>query len=189
MRSTKASINVSIEAIIIIVLAMTLLGLGLSFIRGQFGQITTVSTEVQEQVREQIIGQLRTSGEKVSFPRSIQFNRNEQKVVTLGVQNTGSSTINFKLDLGFDPTNSDVPTGTASPQQYLDDLFDIRYQRDCLSLPPSAAEVYGINVRAPTIPGTFALRANITQFTDTACTTVDPLQTLYASKLSFITVG
>ncbi len=175
----KASLSLSIEAIVIIVLAMTLLGLGLGFVRSQFRQIQTIGTEVQEQVREQIISQLRTSGEKVSFPRSISFGRSEQKVVTLGVQNIGTQTIYFSMNSSFDPTNSDAGY----------DAFNIRYQHDCLSLAPAQAEVYGINVRAPNTPGTFALRANILQFADNKCTTPDLNNPSYATKISFITVG
>jgi|SRR3989338_576290 len=175
----KGSLELSIQAIVIIVLAMTLLGLGLLFVRSQFQQIQTIGTEVQEQVREQIVSQLRTSGEKVSFPRSIQLSRNEQKVITLGVQNIGAQTLYFKVNVSFDASNSDP--GFES--------FNIRYQSECLLLSPAQADVYGINVRAPTTPGTFALRANVLQFTDMACAAPDPVQPLYATKLSFITVG
>ena len=194
----KASLNLSIEAIIIIVLAMTLLGLGLAFIRSQLGKIQTTGTEVQEQVREQIVGQLRASGEKVSFPRSLQFSRGEQKVVTLGVQNTQNAPLYFIIKLGLDACNSDLPAGTdcklPDATNYLKDKFDIRYQKDCITLSPSQAEVYGINVGAPTIGGTFALKAEVQQYLpptagQETCTTPDPVQPLYATKLSFINVG
>ena len=39
----KGSLNLSIQAIVIIVLAMTILGLGLGFVRGQFQQITSAA--------------------------------------------------------------------------------------------------------------------------------------------------
>lgn len=177
--SRKASLSLSIEAIVIIVLAMTLLGLGLGFVRSQFRQIQNTGIEVQEQVREQIISQLRTSGEKVSFPRSLTLSRSEQKVVTLGVQNIGTQSVYYTINSSFDPTNSDLGF----------DAFNIRYPRDCLSLSPAQAEVHGINVRAPSTPGTFALRVNIQQFSDNGCQTPDPIQPNYASKVSFITVG
>ena len=58
----KASLNLSIQAIVIVVLAMTLLGLGLGFVRSQFTNISDVSNIVQKQVKDQITNQLRTSG-------------------------------------------------------------------------------------------------------------------------------
>src|SRR3989344_1302023 len=95
----RGSLDISIQAIIIVVLGMTLLGLGLGFVRSQFEQIGSIGTEVQSQVREQIIGQLRTSGEQISFPREVNLNRGESDVLTLGVQNVGSKELFFKLDL------------------------------------------------------------------------------------------
>jgi len=179
-RMKKGSLDLSIQAIVIIVLAMTLLGLGLGFIRSQLGSVTDISSEVQAQVREDITGKLRTSGEKISFPREVSFNRGSSKVVTLGVQNIGAQALFFKLDLSFDVTNSD--------DGY--DDFNLRYDQSCLQLLPAESEVYGINVIAPRTPGTFALRGNILQFQDESCLQEETLGGgLYATKLSFITVG
>ncbi len=175
----KGSLDISIQAIIIVVLGMTLLGLGLGFVRSQFEKITSIGTEVQDQVREQIIGQLRTTGEQISFPREVNLNRGKTKVLTLGVQNVGSRELFFKLDLSFDEVNSD--------QGF--DAFDLRYPRQCLSLLPADAVVYGIDVQAPRTPGTFALKADVQRFTDEQCATPDPTQPRYATKLSFVRVG
>lgn len=177
----KGSLELSVNAIIIVVLAMTLLGLGLGFIRNMFQNITSTTTDVQTQVREQITTQLRSTGEKISFSSEVQFNRNEQKVITLGVQNTGTTTLFYKINVSLDPSNSDVIAG----QSPFSDA-NLRYDRSCKSLVPSDADVVNINARAPSVPGTFALRADIESFTDSACTTE---QGSYASKLSFITVG
>lgn len=176
----KGSLDISIQAIVIIVLAMTLLGLGLGFVRTQFGSITDISSEVQAQVREDITGKLRTSGEKISFPREVSFNRGSAKVVTLGVQNVGGQELFFKLNLDFDIANSD--------EGHLD--FNLRYDQGCLKLLPAESEVYGINVKAPRTPGTFALRATVTQDPNSECqhqSATGP--ETYATKLSFITVG
>lgn len=175
----KGSLDISIQAIIIVVLGMTLLGLGLGFVRTQFEKIGSIGTEVQDQVREQIIGQLRTSGEQISFPREVNLNRGKRKVLTLGVQNVGSQELFYKLNLQFDESNSDKGS----------ENFDLRYQKQCLRLLPAEADVHGISVEAPRAPGTFALRVDIGKYTDENCVTVDPIQTKYATKLSFITVG
>ncbi len=199
----KGSLNISIEAIVIIVIAMTILGLGLVFVRKQFTDFGATTSEVQEQVREQTTSILRSTGEKVSFPRQIQFSRNEQKVITLGVQNTGSATLNIRVKLALDPCNSDAPgkpsgikncdeaTGQLKDQtlkQTFENLFTLRYLENCLNLAPSVAEVYGVNVKAPNVPGSFALKAEIQQYPDPKCAGA-PSPDLYATKISFLTVG
>ena len=68
MKNKKGSLNLSIQAIVIVVIAFVVLGLGLSFVRGQFKSITETSTGVQEQIRQQILEDLRTGDKKLSFP-------------------------------------------------------------------------------------------------------------------------
>ena len=175
----KGSLEISIQAIIIIVLGMTLLGLGLGFVKSQFAIIEQTGTQVQNQVAEQIIGQLRASGEQISFARKVNLNRGDEEVLTLGVQNVGSKELFFKLHLEFDKTNSDPGS----------EDFVLLYEQECLSLLPADADVYGIDIKTPRITGTFALRADIQRYTDNTCATADPTQPRYATKLSFISVG
>lgn len=180
----KGSLNLSIQVIVIIVIAMTLLGLGLGFVRSQFSQIGGIAAGVTQQVKEQITAQLRASGEKVDFPRDIQMARRDSEVLTLGVQNIGGSTLNFKLILGWDESNSDFNDTGQNPAD-----FELRYDETCLHLSPADAEVYGIRAESVSIPGTYALRATVLSFpsTDDDCT--GNQTTPYATKLSFITVG
>ena len=63
----KASLEMSIQAIVIVVLAMTLLGLGLGFIRGMFKNIGSTTEDVTEQVRQRILDDLITGDKKISF--------------------------------------------------------------------------------------------------------------------------
>jgi len=51
----RASLEISIQAIVIVVLAMTILGLGLGFVRGLFKNITSTTEDVTEQVRQKIL--------------------------------------------------------------------------------------------------------------------------------------
>ncbi len=180
----KASLNLSINAIVIVVLAMTLLGLGLGFIKSQIGEIAGTTTEVQEQVREQITGQLRTSGEKISFPRSITLKRGDRKVLTVGVQNTGSSTIFFGFDLTLDTTNSDH-NGSVR------DIYDARFTSNTCAfhLGPSEADAYGINIEAPNTAGTDMLKVDVVMGGEGSCGEGDNKNKTYASKSTFITVG
>ncbi|MAE43057.1 hypothetical protein CMO93_04750 [Candidatus Woesearchaeota archaeon] len=185
LNNKRASLELSIRAIVIVVLAMTLLGLGLGFIKSQFSQITSVGTEVQQQVREQITGQLRTSGEKISFPREVQLSRGERKTLTVGVQNTGSETIWFGLSVVMDTENSDHVGGIS-------EVYDPRYPSDrcSFSLSPADASAYGVNIKAPKTAGTDMLIVKVLQSAvtpDGGC--ADSEEGTYASKTVFITVG
>ncbi|MFC1800889.1 hypothetical protein ACFLZB_00280 [Nanoarchaeota archaeon] len=180
--SKRGSLNLSIQVIVIIVIAMTLLGLGLAFVRSQFSQITSIGTDVQQQVKEQITAQLRTSGEQVDFPRDIKMNRRESKVLTLGVQNTGGSQLNFKIDMSWDLENSDFNLTDTDP-----DDFELRWDKGCLQMSPADAQVFGIRAEAVPAPGTYALRANVIEYPGDGCT--GNTTSIYATKLSFVTVG
>jgi hypothetical protein len=175
----KGSLNLSIQAIVIIVLAMTLLGLGLVFVRTQFVQLSDISTSVQTTVQEQILDQLRQSGDRLSLSQSLVFNKNDRKTIGIGVQNIGSQTLYFKLNVSFDEENSDPGF----------EDFDIRHDKGCLSLSPAEAQVPGVSILSPRTPGTFALRVSAFEYTDSSCSVPDPIGPVYATELSFITVG
>ena len=63
----KGSLNLSIEAIVIVVIAFVVLGLGLGFVRSQIGSIQSTSTAVQEQISQQVLDDLRTGNKKLSW--------------------------------------------------------------------------------------------------------------------------
>ena len=68
MVSKKAALNLSIQAIVIIVIAFVFLGLGIKFVRDQIEGVGATSTSVQEQISQQILDDLRTGNKKLSFP-------------------------------------------------------------------------------------------------------------------------
>ena len=65
-KSKKASLELSIRAIVIVVLAMTLLGLGLAFIKGMFGDITKISDITFDKISDQLQRDLINSDEKLA---------------------------------------------------------------------------------------------------------------------------
>ena len=148
----KAALELSINAILIIVLAMTLLGLGLGFIRNQFSEIGDIGTGVQEQIKQQILEDLRTGNKKLSFPTSeVKIGRRDDTVIALGIKNVESKTINFVIQL------REVGTPEAEV------LF--RYQNATqigvsgsdpypFSLGPAESEVYPVRIETGTTTGT-----------------------------------
>ncbi len=111
----KGALELSINAIVIVILAMTLLGLGLGFVRNMFRDIGDTTEQVQEQMKEQILDDLRRGDKKLSFPSaSLQVEKGEEEVIVIGVKNTGSQTLNFRIRL-FEIVGTDsVELGSTS---------------------------------------------------------------------------
>jgi type II secretory pathway pseudopilin PulG len=61
-----ASLHLSINAIVILILAITMLGLGLGFMRNIFGKATEEFTRVGGTVQKQMIDQMRESNRIVN---------------------------------------------------------------------------------------------------------------------------
>lgn len=96
----RGALELSINAIVIVILAMTLLGLGLGFVRNMFQDIGKTTTSVQDQVREQILEDLRTGDKKLSFPSSrLDVEKGQQEILAIGVKNVNPSDLNFQIKL------------------------------------------------------------------------------------------
>ena len=96
----KASLNLSINAIVIIVLAMTLMGLGLGFIRGMFGKISGISEATFEKIAEQLNTDLATSEAPLLFSKSrTTMERGATALEGVGVRNDADSSITYGIKI------------------------------------------------------------------------------------------
>ena len=94
----KASLEISIQAIVIVVLAMTLLGLGLTLIRGMFKNIGETTDRVTEQVKQRVIDDLVSSDKKVSFPSTeIYIDKGSSQILTIGVRNKKDQDLTYTM--------------------------------------------------------------------------------------------
>lgn len=94
----KGSLEISIQAIVIVVLAMTLLGLGLGFIKGMFKNITSTTEDVSEQVRQKVLDDLVQGDKKISFPKTeITIDKGGSTVLTVGIRNKGDTSLTYKM--------------------------------------------------------------------------------------------
>jgi hypothetical protein len=117
----KASLELSIQAIVIVVIAFVVLGLGLGFVRGQFKSMEETASGVQEQIKQQILDDLRTSNKKLSFPASeMKMTAGElSSAQGIGIKNTLDSMQEFlvgfevRTDVGME-TFMSFETLTAS---------------------------------------------------------------------------
>ena len=61
----KASLNLSVNAIVVLILAITMLGLGLGFMKNTFGGVTEQFEQVSGDLERQLIQELESLREQV----------------------------------------------------------------------------------------------------------------------------
>jgi len=142
----KASLEISIQAIVIVVLAMTLLGLGLGFIRGMFKNIGSTTEDVTEQVRQRILDDLITGDKKISFPKTdITIDKGGSSVLTVGVRNKKDTPLHYKMRFTSISGPENQPIGADS----LDSWFQFA-KTQVYTLPAADQEVRNIRLSIPT---------------------------------------
>src|SRR3989338_4775987 len=197
-KQKKGALELSINAIVIIVLAMTVLGLGLGFIRNQFGQIGDIGTGVTEQIKQSILEDLRTGNKKLSVPTTeVQIGRRDATVLASGIKNVESKSINFVIQL------KEVEAPEAEVLfRYQNITFLGQAGKDPypFTLGPAEAEVYPIRIETGTTTGTNTYEVKVVYASeDTSGTCPQPAQQgetgnwciepkLYAQKTLFLTV-
>ncbi len=115
MRSKRGSLNLSIQAIVIVVIAFVVLGLGLGFVRNTFIDIEDTSGQVQKQIEQQILDDLRRGNQKLSFPTDeLILETGQDTVQAIGIKNTKDGKLSLKIGFevktneGFDTFVSEV---------------------------------------------------------------------------------
>ena len=150
MSERRSSLQLSINAIVIIVLAMTLLGLGLGFVRKQFASIGGISGDVQSQIKEQILEDLRTGNKKLSATRELKVNRGESQLLGIGVKNVVDDTLEFGIVVNC------MREKTAGPEGCEDMVGKVFYDDSMTnSLSPTEANVFTAEFSAPRKTGTY----------------------------------
>ena len=204
----KAALQLSINAIVILILAITILGLGLGFIKSQFGALTEQFGAVSAEIKSSMIEKIKESGELLVFNRAeINAKIGKPEEFYVGIKNTasakeGSASICFRVGVkcvrALKPDNS-CPGGEASLVGGKDvDGMTPEYGTwfsmfDEIDIKPGDVGVYPVKLQiAATAPDTYLMEFNIYKAeSDTDCTTaswpMDPGHT-YQSKQFFIKV-
>ncbi|MDO8741052.1 MAG: hypothetical protein Q7J54_05775 [Candidatus Woesearchaeota archaeon] len=120
----KGALELSINAIVILILAITMLGLGLGFMKKTFGGVTEQFGEVSDQMRKDMTERLKESGKKIDVDANIfDMKTSDQKTVYLAVKNDYDSAQKFDIcteDNGA-ATGCTLPTGQTLDCQHIDD--------------------------------------------------------------------
>ncbi len=115
----RASLELSIQAIVIVVIAFVVLGLGLGFVRSQFKDISTTSTQIQAEISQQILDDLRTGNKKLSFPSTqLILETGTESVQAIGVKNTKDSKIYLRLAFQVKAGDQFVPFGSEQAKTF-----------------------------------------------------------------------
>jgi hypothetical protein len=97
-RNKKGDLSLSINAIVILILAITMLGLGLAFMRNIFGSATKEFQEVGGTVKKQMIDQMKESDKVVDLSNpKVTLKAGEQKQGFIGFKNDGNIEKNFQI--------------------------------------------------------------------------------------------
>ena len=189
MLKKKASLEISIQAIVIVVLAMTLLGLGLGFIRGMFGKLVPLNEDISDQVRQQILEDLKTGDKKLSFPKSeLTIEKGKSTILHIGIKKKENEALYYTLNFAF---ISPAILSDGSEQTYIDDAFENWFQIPTpstgswlLDTADSDIRSIKINIRKNVLAGSYPFSFSVI---NTAFETGDP-DYIYAQKDFFITV-
>ncbi|MEW5897085.1 MAG: hypothetical protein AB1668_05305 [Nanoarchaeota archaeon] len=158
MVKRKGSLNLSIEAIVIVVIAFVVLGLGLGFVRSQFGSIQETTTSVQEQIKQQILDDLRTGNKKLSFPlTNINIEKGGSKDIAIGVKNTlPTGELRYKLEMDILEMQEGTITGEDLANQ-----VKFFFDKSETTLAVTEARVHSIRVSAPGVKGNYLVKLKI----------------------------
>ncbi|MBD3309914.1 hypothetical protein GF351_01710 [Candidatus Woesearchaeota archaeon] len=96
----KASLQLGINAIVILILAVTMLGLGLAFLKGMFGQTSEQFIEISRELERQMRNELeKTAGRLVMSTDSVQIKKGESETIYIGLRNDlgGTDPVDFSI--------------------------------------------------------------------------------------------
>jgi len=102
MGKKLSSLNVSVEAIVVLILAITILGLGIAFIRNMFGSTTENLAQIGNEIKTQMIEDLRNSDQRLKFnEEDIMISRStKKKEIYFGVKNELDTAQQFTVEMG-----------------------------------------------------------------------------------------
>ncbi len=183
----RASLSLSINAIVVLILAVTMLGLGLGFIRRTFTQATGSLINIQEDIKNQLIAELKTTDERLAFDKyDVETKAGDPKTIYFGVRNDVDTTANCKSE--FRITES---TCYASLSGTEGAVADVALQ--ALLPPRIGGGQVGIGkiiivTKSDTVADTYSCRINIAKEPSPSECGVDQGFAIYAERDFFITV-
>lgn len=119
MMNKKGAIEFSMTTIMVIIIGVAVLALGLTWIRGTFTQVGTL-TETSLENAETILGEVGFTG-KVGVPATIVLDTNDAKKFKVLVRNTMATGDSFALDVVSDGTDCIDAGAITTEAVYIED--------------------------------------------------------------------
>ena len=140
----KAALELSINAIVILILAITMLGLGLGFMRNIFGSATEQFTQVTGAVEKQMVEQMKETNKIVDISRpKLTIKKGDSEQVFIGLKNVKSAA-NHYLIVNPKVGSHMEKVGTNDPCIKL----DIGYKNDPTQVSSGDVVVLPMNIKA-----------------------------------------
>ena len=190
MMNKKGALNLSIQAIVIVVIAFVVLGLGLGFVRTQFESIGSTSTAVQEQISQQILDDLRTGNKRLSFPATkIVVETSDESEQAIGLKNTDPQSGDFEITFQVKATcviggtqvgefcefTSEEELTLLKGQQETNAI--IVWDNTPQNLGPGKHRVMPVSIQAPDFDGTYLYKIVMYRLDGSGTREVDPYDT------------
>lgn len=168
----KGALEVSINAIIILIFAIAILALGLTFIRNMFTKTSGEFGQVTAQVKNDLINELKASNEKLAIsPLTVEVDKTTKKgEVYYGVRNIFEDTKTF-----------DVTIDECVPITGGETAVKLVYTYETIKVPAGETEVQPalVTITSSTVETSYKCTLTITDTDGTD---------LYASKPFFVNV-
>ena len=98
MLNKKGAMEMSVNTIVVIVIGVTLLSLGLMFVRGLFQNLDTQSSDIFS-TSENELSKIATHNEKLSVQQQVQIGQNDQAFFKIWVVNLDDTEKDFKITI------------------------------------------------------------------------------------------
>lgn len=166
----KGDLSLSINAIVILILAITMLGLGLAFIRNQFGGATGKLQDVLNQIDANQKADLEKSADRVTMTTdSYTIKRGDTKNIYFAVRNNlGTASVTFALKSNILCSDFVAVTSTTPPNPL--DVQFATFDTRAVDGGTSTVLPLAITVLSKAIPTTYSCSITIPCAANSGCT-------------------
>ncbi|MDD5086616.1 MAG: hypothetical protein PHV16_02595 [Candidatus Nanoarchaeia archaeon] len=167
----RGGLEISINAIVILILAVTVLGLGLTFIRNIMGGAMEQLSSVSDDIRNDMIERVRDSNERLAFQNNqIDVAKNKKKTLYYGIRNELAFDSDFDVEVGCESSMIE----DADPT-----LIHFNTFSKTTFIPKDGIEVFPVDIRPD---------PNAVSTTYMCELVIAPGTEPYASKVFYVTV-
>lgn len=177
----RGSLSLSINAIVVLIMAITMLGIGLAFMRNSMGKTMKQFENVNEDIKSEMIKELQSSSSRLAFKgEDVKFKAGEKREMYFGLKNDGSASATYTIDIGCTESMSQ-PEGIAEGACSEDS------KGDCTKISASTFDEITVEPNKVVV-GKIVINIGATTNADTYSCKLSVNDGDYASKKFFLTI-